>query len=100
MRHPMIPAPRPIPMALMLLAASLSLPIGAQTTDLNGGTTVSATDREDPGLYDRALHHFEHAQYTAALEGFDRFVNSPLRGDQSHGDVERLQRVEAEYRAS
>ena len=100
MRHSMIPAPRPIPMALMLLATSLSFPIGAQTTDLNGGTTVSATDREDPGLYDRAMHHFEHAQYTAALEGFDRFVNHPLRGDQSFGDVERLQRVEAEYRAS
>ena len=53
-----------------------------------------------PAFYDRAMHHFEHAQYTAALEGFDRFVNSPLRGDQSYGDAERLQRVEAEYLAS
>jgi len=46
------------------------------------------------------MHHFEHAQYAAALEGFDRIVHVPLKGDHATGETERLQRVEAEYRGA
>lgn len=96
----MIPIPRRLPQAAVLLALCMSLDSGAQTTSLNGGTTVSATDRNDPTAYARALHHFEHAQYSAALAGFDAVVHAPLRGDQAAGETERLERVEAEHRAA
>ena len=72
---------RPFTKTAMLLLLWLPLATGAQTASLNGGTTVPATDRENTAEYNRALHHFEHAQYAAALEGFDRFVRAPLMGD-------------------
>ena len=100
MRHPTIPTMRPFTKTAMLLLLWLPLATGAQTASLNGGTTVPATDRENTAEYNRALHHFEHAQYAAALEGFDRFVRAPLMGDHASGEAERLRRVEAEYRAS
>ena len=46
------------------------------------------------------MDHFNHAQYTAALEGFDTYVQTPLLADAPSAEREEPRRLEAEYCAA
>lgn len=99
MRHPMIRFSRhfcPLLLAVTLIAP----PALSQVSLLSGGTTADPATRDCREAFDRALEHFAHAQYAAALEGFDAFASNRLHGDAPAGESERLLKVEAEYHAA
>ena len=99
MRLPMIHSPRHL---FLLLFAVLVAGQHAhsQGSLLSGGTTVDPSSRHAREVYDRAMDHFAHAQYAAALEGFDAFAASNSKGDTPAGESARLMQVEAEYHAA
>lgn len=72
----------------------------AQAIPLNGGNAVENESRQDPHQFDRALDHFDHAHYTAALEGFDAYVQATLKSDGPAAERENTRRIEAEYHAA
>jgi len=87
--------------AISLFAtAPFFLAVAAQGPGLIGGEPISSNERQDPSTFERARHHFDHHQYAAALELYDRWVQNPLAGDGAAGEREALDRVEAEYRAA
>ena len=92
----------PIRPCTLTLAVGLALCLHAsgQGSSLAGGPLADPVQRLDPDLFNRALDHYEHAQYSAALEGFDQVVHAPLIGDGAAGEAEHMQRVEAEYLAA
>ena len=99
MRLPMILTPRHL-FSLVLPLALFALQAKAQQRPLTGGATVDPSTRSARETFDRALAHFSHAQYAAALEGFDAFASSALHGDAPAGESERLLHIEAEYHAA
>ena len=86
--------------ATVVLSLTTSPTALAQSFDLNGGVISESVNRHDPSVFDRAMDHFNHAQYTAALEGFDTYVQSPLLADAPSAEREEPRRLEAEYCAA
>ena len=107
-----VPMPFPHPLApfksrhvfagafLLMVALSPTERCKAQGPALVGGEVITGDQRRDPAAFERALHHFDHHQYAAALELFDRWVHDRSAADGSAGEREALMTVEAEYRAA
>lgn len=96
----LFPSLRALTGALLLLGLSSAEQGTAQGPALVGGEIVTSDQRSDPAAFNRALHHFDHHQYAAALELFDRWVHDRNAADGAAGEREALTTVEAEYRAA
>lgn len=81
-------------------ATMSALPSGAQGPALIGGETRTEDQRRDPAKFQRAMHHFDHHQYVAALELFDDWAHDHAAGDGPAGEREALMQVEAEFHAA
>ena len=92
---------RPLSSAVVI-ALSVTMPsaILAQAIPLNGGQAIEQETRQNPGQFTRAKDHFDHAHYTAALEGFDDYVQTALQSDGPAGERSHPLLIEAEYHAA